>query len=201
MGFVMTLSSAALEIRLTLEAMSVRFGFTPLLLLAAAPIRLNVISSVGSRAGSPGLSGDPKSATQNRREKRPRKQSLALMSGIVPPPLHARGFATVNDAGVPPEVLRMSIDALNPSAPPPPHPPSASFDFISSSESDNSIGYGVSVASDDSLFSSESSDRRRMQYEAKIKKGGRSRSRARRVSGGLGWLSGELRGGWSEMGS
>ena len=195
----MTLSSAALEIRLTLEAMSVRFGFTPLLLLAAAPIRLNAaISSVA--AGTLGsLLRRPKA--QNRREKRPRKQSLALMSGIVPPPLHARGFATVDDAGVPPEVLRMSIDALNPSAPPPPHPPSASFDFISSSESDNSIGYGVSVASDDSLFSSESSDRRRMQYEAKIKKGGRSRSRARRVSGGLGWLSGELRDGWSDTGS
>jgi hypothetical protein len=200
MGFVMTLSSAALEIRLTLEAMSVRFGFTPLLLLAAAPIRLNAaISSVASRFT--GLSSASKNNAQNRREKRPRKQSLALMSGIVPPPLHARGFATVDDAGVPPEVLRMSIDALNPSAPPPPHPPSASFDFISSSDSDNSIGYGVSVASDDSLFSSESSDRRRMQYEAKIKKGGRSRSRARRVSGGLGWLSGELRSGWSEMGS
>jgi hypothetical protein len=107
------------------------------------------------------------------------------MSGIVPPPLHACGSSTLDDNVVPVEVLRMSIDALNHPSAPPPHPPSASFDFISSSESDNSIGHGGIVASDDSLFSSESSDRRRAKYEAKINKinkGGRSRSRARRVS-------------------
>jgi hypothetical protein len=39
----MTLSSAAEDILLTFEAMSVRLGLTPLLLLAAAPIQKQVV--------------------------------------------------------------------------------------------------------------------------------------------------------------
>ena len=75
---------------------------------------------------------------------------------LVPPPLHSDGRGTIGTSIIPAEALRLSLEGgishMTSGIDTPPLRVDQSFDFISSSDSDNDFS---AIKSDDSLFSNE----------------------------------------------